>query len=1104
MLLIFLSNPASLFAQTAPLSFTPIPYSDPDIISPGRGAEQWDNGNDKINNPVADTNHRSLDVYYRFPWTRLEGDSLGSYDWTHFDNIIKDAIDHGQKLSFGIMPVHDGLGSVTYDGAKSAYPVYLHKLMQGAVATSRDWISNGVWIPNWNSPHYLGRLKALHIALNAHILSTSYKGVTFKNAIYCIDIRGYGNYGEWHNAGIVNHISEYPLGRRATVITLKTIISAHTTVFKLWPLTIMIAAFDGEQYDAIMNPAEVGYFALTTNNTWGPIGWRRDQWGANDSYLDNILKNNEKTFGTSPPFKQLITSRYLTAPVTGEPAGGYTTTAGYCEYWNLESQLREYGATSMGNGNWGIKMSDCGKSYARAAFKRTGYRLVLVDGNITTPIYAGKPFIVSLNWKNLGIAPTYENWNVIFEMKNSSNVTVWSGTSRFKPKLFAPSDTGTTVIDSFILSTTIPIGNYKLNLVIKDPNGYRAPLPLAITGRNTDGSYTLKNITVSPLNCIPPTAKISNLSTCSGQANLVLDSATGVSPYDIVIDGTSYENIAVGQKFTTLTIPQQKIWQVNPSPSANEDSPLELGVRFKSSAAGFIKGIRFFSPSNQSGTYTGHLWTSAGTLLDSVKFVNVAAGGWQEVLFSTPVRISADSMYVASYYTTSGRYAATPGGLTNPVTSGSLIAQPNGVYRYGMAGFPSNSSGNGNNYWVDVVFVPDSYTFKLTSVTDNIGCNNAGILQQLVVSSANSCNTLPTATISHSSFCKGQEFNLILSSATGPSPYDLVINNVTYDNVAIGQTITTVKPPSQKIWQTNPLPKSNEDSPVELGLKFKSSVAGLVKGVRFFSPNNPSGIYTGNLWTRGGNLLSSATFTNVKASEWQEVLFATPVRIEADSIYIVSYHSAGGRYSSSAGSLTTAFTNGTLTALGNNGIEGNGLYRYGASGFPTNSNNGTNYWVDLLFSTDSAYTHTFNLTSVKDNTGLTKSGSLQTLTVASSECSQLRGTSATQQTVVSQKSASPFNSSQNQADDKKMNSLQQNYPNPFNSITTISYSVAVPAKVNLSLFDINGRLVRVLVNNSKEAGTHLLSFSSGSLSSGIYYYKIQTGSFSAVKKMIIH
>ena len=196
-----LTQPAALFSQTTPLTFTQVPYSAPDIISPGRGAEQWDFGSEKINNPSADTNIRSLDVYYRFAWNVLEGDSINSYNWTFFDNLMKQTIDSGQKLSFGIMPVYDGNGTVVYDGARSAYPLYLHKLMQSGSWNTKDWISNGVWIPNWNSTHYLTRLRALHVALNAHIMSSSYKGVAFKNAIYCIDIRGYGNYGEWHNTG---------------------------------------------------------------------------------------------------------------------------------------------------------------------------------------------------------------------------------------------------------------------------------------------------------------------------------------------------------------------------------------------------------------------------------------------------------------------------------------------------------------------------------------------------------------------------------------------------------------------------------------------------------------------------------------------------------------------------------------------------------------------------------------------------------------------------------------------------------------------------------------------------------------------------------------
>jgi hypothetical protein len=564
-----LAFPAVLFSQTTPLTFTQIPYSSPDIISPGRGAEQWDFGSDRINNPSADTDIRSLDVYYRFAWTVLEGDSINSYNWTFFDNVMKQTIDNKQKLSFGIMPVYDGQGTVVYDSAKSAYPLYLHKLMQSGTWNTKDWISHGVWIPNWNSIHYLTRLRALHEALYNHIMSSSYKGVAFKNAIYCIDIRGYGNYGEWHNAGIVGNMSEYPVGRRAGVATLRTIIAHHTQVFSQWPLVIMIAAFDADQYETIMNPAELTYYALTTKNAWGPLGWRRDQWGATDAYLDKILKYNTKKYADSPPFKDWIITRYQTSPITGEPPN-YVSPGGTCQYWDLERQLMDYGATSLGNGNFGVKpLSECGANNVRAAFKRAGYRIILEGGDITSNLVAGKQFSVALKWKNIGIAPTYENWDVVFELKNQSNVVVWTGMSKFKPKRFLPLNQATSIADTFLLPANVVVGKYKLNIVIKDPTGYRAPLPLAITGRNADGSYTIRDVTASPVSCIPPTAKFSNGPACVQKAyQLTLDSATGKGPFDLVINGKLYSDIKVGQTIDTIVPPTQKIWNNKPAPNS--------------------------------------------------------------------------------------------------------------------------------------------------------------------------------------------------------------------------------------------------------------------------------------------------------------------------------------------------------------------------------------------------------------------------------------------------------------------------------------------------------------------------------------------------------
>ena len=84
-----------------------------------------------------------------------------------------------------------------------------------------------------------------------------------------------------------------------------------------------------------------------------------------------------------------------------------------------------------------------------------------------------------------------------------------------------------------------------------------------------------------------------------------------------------------------------------------------------------------------------------------------------------------------------------------------------------------------------------------------------------------------------------------------------------------------------------------------------------------------------------------------------------------------------------------------------------------------------------------------------------------------------------------------------------VHSLGQNYPNPFENETNIPFTLWRAEKVNLTLFDVNGRMVKVLVNASKEAGKHTVSITAGSLSKGIYFYRIQAGDFTDVKKLII-
>jgi len=150
-----------------------------------------------------------------------------------------------------------------------------------------------------------------------------------------------------------------------------------------------------------------------------------------------------------------------------------------------------------------------------------------------------------------------------------------------------------------------------------------------------------------------------------------------------------------------------------PSTFATSDgSAVELGVKFRADVAGTVTGVRFYKGATTTGTHTGTLWSSTGTMLATATFTGETASGWQQVTFSIPVAITANTVYVVSYHTNVGNYAythntfATVGvdnGVLHALRAG--VSGGNGVFRYGSRAFPT-SSFSSSNYWVDIVFVP--------------------------------------------------------------------------------------------------------------------------------------------------------------------------------------------------------------------------------------------------------------------------------------------------------------------------------------------------------------------------------------------------------------
>jgi hypothetical protein len=131
-----------------------------------------------------------------------------------------------------------------------------------------------------------------------------------------------------------------------------------------------------------------------------------------------------------------------------------------------------------------------------------------------------------------------------------------------------------------------------------------------------------------------------------------------------------------------------------------------LGVRISASVPGRVTAIRYYRLAEDPGPHIGHIWASNGTKLAEIQFTNETAVGWQRQQLTSPIFVSADSVFVITVDSPQGaRYALQPGGFTNPLVNGHLSAST-GVY--GVFGqFPVGGI-TPTNYFRDCEFVPQS------------------------------------------------------------------------------------------------------------------------------------------------------------------------------------------------------------------------------------------------------------------------------------------------------------------------------------------------------------------------------------------------------------
>jgi subtilisin family serine protease len=411
-------------------------------------------------------------------------------------------------------------------------------------------------------------------------------------------------------------------------------------------------------------------------------------------------------------------------------------------------------------------------------------------------------------------------------------------------------------------------------------------------------------------------------------------------------------------------------------------SAVELGVKFRSDVNGTISGIRFYKGSGDTSTHTGSLWSSTGTLLATGTFSNETTTGWQQLNFSTPVPITANTTYVASYHTGGSFYYSYSYFLNAGVDNPPLHALadgangPNGVYVYGAGGLFPNQTYGAANYWADVVFAtsgPAGSTQTVTAYsgtpqTAAVGTPFASALQAKVTdASANPVAgvavtfTVPStgasalfggmSSVTASTNAAGIATSPIPTANTVPGTYGVTASvaglasaTFTLTNAAASTGATTI------FGSMVPSTYYAGSNAVELGLKFRSDVNGTITGIRFYKGSADTSTHTGSLWSSTGALLATGTFSSETANGWQQLNFSTPVAITANTTYVASYHTGGSFYYSYNYFLNAGLDTPPLHALADGASGPNGVYVYGTGGlFPNQTYSATNYWVDVVF-----------------------------------------------------------------------------------------------------------------------------------------------------------
>jgi len=480
-----------------------MPFWAPDLVNPKRGQYQ-DIGislypqSATAGYPAWPGTHDAGD---RFLWSQIQPASADTYDFTSIDKEIAAAHARNQRFHFRIM----AFASCCGDSGNTimGVPAWLH----ATPGATTDYYSGGkkYVVPSWNADAYLTPLEHLIAALGARY--------NHDERVEWFEFSGYGDFSENHIGFIAEDLGAPGPSPENSIAQLGYYSQYDDQSITKASITRMVnatlAAFPDTQIIVAVDNPEITRQLLAASPR-RPVGIRADCLG---------VYPPPQLWGTRPdswyaqhddPVVTALLARWRIAPVVTEWCNFQPDGATAFFQQAIEDTVN-YHVSLVASNVMAAPRPDTYDMWARTN-KYAGYRYAITSAAVPASIAPGSAVPITVRWTNFGAAPSYDNWQVVYELRDSDNTVVKTVQSALALRDIAAEQNYTdttqdpasaTNDDTFSLPISgLPAGNYKLTAKVvwndHKPNGINTvnypPMTLAQAGRDNAGGYPIGSI----------------------------------------------------------------------------------------------------------------------------------------------------------------------------------------------------------------------------------------------------------------------------------------------------------------------------------------------------------------------------------------------------------------------------------------------------------------------------------------------------------------------------------------------------------------------------------------------------------------------------------